>query len=146
MAECIVNWAPLCVAKVIYFWNRGSVIRNHIPTCEGLRFQIHTSISINTIYKTEIFFISLWAEIWGGGTWDIRHLELKQTKSIFESRYFGVKFAHLNWNSWVALVLVYYSRNQESRIIYSRKFTIHAVNKRIHTVCIVHIDVGCWLL
>ena len=36
--------------------------------------------------------------------------------------------------------------NQESGIIHSRKFTIHAIYKRIHTVFIVHIDVGCWLL
>ena len=37
-------------------------------------------------------------------------------------------------------------RNQESGIIYSRKFTMHAIYKRIHTVFIVDIDVGCWLL
>ena len=36
--------------------------------------------------------------------------------------------------------------NQESGIIYSGKCTIHAIYKRIHTVFIVHIDVGCWLL
>ena len=34
----------------------------------------------------------------------------------------------------------------ESGIIYSRKFTIHAIYKRIHVAFIVHVDVGCWLL
>ena len=37
-------------------------------------------------------------------------------------------------------------RNQESGIIYARKFTIHAIYKRMHAVFIVHIDMGCWLL
>ena len=36
--------------------------------------------------------------------------------------------------------------NDESGISYWRKFTIHAIYKRIHTICIVHIGVGCWLL
>ena len=35
-------------------------------------------------------------------------------------------------------------RNQESGIIYSRKFTVHAIDNRMHTVFIVHIDMGCW--
>ena len=38
------------------------------------------------------------------------------------------------------------NRNQKSGIIYLRKFTIHAIYKRIHTVFIVHIDVRWWLL